>query len=141
MPTQFHPDDVRLMLSYPHSTTGSHPRRVDIEAERASDGVPLFRLSLSADDFANLMASRGVVARSWTRAGQAFCPDPADHEPPCEETQHDTRGDCNGKVRAYEAFVSEVLGHRKGDTLHLCAAHAQLRGPQIIRANTPAVKP
>lgn len=133
MPKPRDPDMIRLMLSYPVSTSGTGGRRVDLEAERASDGAPLFRVTLSADDFANLMASRQVEVRSWTAPGQAFCPNPADHTPPCEEDQQEAHGDCHGTVREYVAHVDFVLGKRKGQTLYLCAGHAQFRGPQIIR--------
>lgn len=142
MPTPFHERDIRLMLAFPTSTSGTGNRRVDLEAERASDGAPLFRVFLSAEEFAHLMASREVVVRSWVDPGQAFCPNPADHEPPCEENDPDRFGDHNGHVRTYFIIGNgSVAGKLGGRTVALCAAHAQLHGPAIRKTSPPVVLP
>lgn len=139
MPTQFDPDDVRLTLTYPR-TTGPQQLAmnvVEILAEHATTGDPLFRLRLSPAQFATLMSSHEVTARSSV-------PLPREAEQ-CETGDSNERGDCHGLIRPYlvTGRATVLEGHRPGETVMLCAAHAQLHGPRIRRPEriAAAVKP
>lgn len=60
----------------------------------------------------------------------SVCPDPSEHAKACDETDHDSHGDCDGDVRLYIARAP-VAGKRPGDDVLLCASHAQQHGRHI----------
>lgn len=63
----------------------------------------------------------------------AVCPDPAAHARECDETNYELRGDCDGEVREYLVH-SAVAGKAAGETVLLCASHAQQHGRLIRKA-------
>jgi hypothetical protein len=60
------------------------------------------------------------------------CPDPAEHTLECAETDHSTRGDCDGRVRPYVA-AGYVGGVAPGESVNYCASHAQQHGKNLRR--------
>lgn len=63
------------------------------------------------------------------------CPDPGAHLLDCAETRHDEHGDCDGPVRLYViAATGSIEGKAAGDTVPMCAAHAQINGRHIRKA-------
>ncbi|MFF0822444.1 hypothetical protein ACFYUR_18945 [Micromonospora haikouensis] len=56
------------------------------------------------------------------------CPDPTAHQPACNDTRYDDRGDCDGNTHQYTA-TDYVLGARPGEQVQMCAAH----GRQAVR--------
>lgn len=61
-------------------------------------------------------------------AGTITCPDPTVHEPDCNDTRYDDRGDCNGNVRQYEV-TAYILGARPEERVQMCGSH----GRQAVR--------
>ncbi len=62
---KFGPDDVRLMLAHPTGATNG-TRIINLDAEVAQSGANLFRLELTPEQFADLVASRATVVHSTT---------------------------------------------------------------------------
>ena len=222
------PDAVRLKLALSATDVFDDgvPPHVLIDAERADNGDPLYRLTLTAEQFTNLLASRFVVAESrvklpthaspaeppawaypkwlevtliattnpylqtpcqgqlmineystdghvihasfrrrgedgvlcapvqapnaaWVYRGRhpqpetAPCPNPADHEADCQEDDPGRNGDCDGHVRAYvvTSRYYTVGGSTTGESVNLCASHAQIHGRKIRKADAAAVQP
>lgn len=52
------------------------------------------------------------------------CPNPTAHEPACNDTRYDDRGDCNGSVHQYEA-TGYILGARPGEQVQMCGSHGR----------------
>lgn len=129
---KYHPDHVRLMLSYAAPTVGLGHRMVVLEAEFADSGDPIFRLTLSPGQFADLMASRTVAVRSAVEV-------PRGPGPECQETNSE-HGDCDGRVRDYTVADGSVCGQLRGESVMLCANHAQYHGSKIGSRTTYAVE-
>ena len=52
---------------------------------------------------------------------------PAAHEPTCNDTRYDDRGDCHGHIHPYAA-TDYVLGARPGDRVQMCSSHGRQAG-------------
>lgn len=52
------------------------------------------------------------------------CPDPTVHEPHCNDTRYDDRGDCDGNVHQYTA-TDYILGARPGEQVQMCGSHGR----------------
>lgn len=64
MPNTYGPNDVRLMMSHPAMSNPGGRRWIDLDVERAVDGEPVLRLSMTPDQFAAVIASKATVVRS-----------------------------------------------------------------------------
>lgn len=115
---KYHPDHVRLMLSYAAPANSFGDRTLVLEAEFADSGDPIFRLPLLPGQFVDLMASRSVAVRSAVEV-------PRGPGPACQETDRVNRGDCDGGIREFAVTNQGICGQLRGDLIMLCANHAQ----------------